>query len=155
MILKTHTLVILLSLTSFLGCKTTQLDNDNVEKNNTTEQMKINSDISKVIYKIYTRGYQKKYTLTPTDIIISENEIEKTSKISPEKWSKIIEKMNHQWVEEAPSVEPPTMNFTSDSDKASVLIITMNGSDYSSKTFDMKTPPKEFKELIENITKKD
>ncbi|RXM49962.1 MULTISPECIES: hypothetical protein [unclassified Chryseobacterium] len=129
-----------------------QSKNGNIEKNSTvnTQQTKI----EKIELTEQTRGFHTIITLTPKSKFSSFNGEEKQTPMSSSDWERISKQAAAIDLSKISTLEAPTTGRNSDQAMISNLIITSNGTTYTSASFDSGNPPKELKSLYDEFQRK-
>lgn len=129
-----------------------QSKNVNIEKNiNATPQK---TKIEKIELTEQTRGFHTIITFTPKSKISSFNGEKKQASMSPSDWERISRQAAAIDLSKISTLEAPTSGRHSDQAMISNLIITSNGTTYTSANFDSGNPPKELKSLYEEFQRK-
>ncbi|RQO35533.1 hypothetical protein DBR39_17715 [Chryseobacterium sp. KBW03] len=126
-----------------------QNNRGNNEANITSEVQK--QRIEKIQLTERTRGFSKSIVLTSASKMVNTNEVIDNSKTAPSEWkniSKLAESISLSKIADLPS---PTTGRHSDRALAATIIITSNGTDYTSGSFDSGYPPKELEALYNAI----
>ncbi len=110
--------------------------------------------IEKIELTEQTRGSRKIVTFTPTTKTASFNEEVSNSKISSSEWEDIASKAAALDLSKISTYEAPTTGRYSDRAMTATLVITSNGTTYTSASFDSGHPPKELETLYKEISKK-
>lgn len=129
-----------------------QSKSGSTEKNLTinTQQAKI----EKIELTEQTRGFHTTIILTPQSKTTSFNGEENKSPISPSEWKNISQQAAAIDLSKISTLEAPTSGRHSDQAMISTLIITSNGTTYTSANFDSGNPPKELKPLYDEFQRK-
>lgn len=127
-----------------------QSKNINTEKNVNTQQTKI----EKIELTEQTRGFQTIITLTPKSKTTVFNGEETNKPMSSSDWERISKQAAAIDLPKISTLEAPTTGRNSDQAMISTLIITSNGTPYTSANFDSGNPPKELKLLYDEFQRK-
>lgn len=122
-------------------------------ENNSSTYQKTN-EIDKIELKEQTRGTNRSITFDTGSIITSLNENISKSEISSSEWENIVKQASLIDLSKIASYESPTTGRFSDSALASTIIITSNGKNYQSASFDAGIPPKELEGLYRLLKSK-
>ncbi|WP_267402264.1 MULTISPECIES: hypothetical protein [unclassified Chryseobacterium] len=139
-------LLFTLSFLMLLNLKCISQQNKEKQTNNTNITSK-NSKIEKIQITEQTRGTNKLITFTPLSKTISVNGETTTSSITSEKWQNIDKEASLIDLEKISTYESPTTGRFSDRALASSIIISVDGKQYKSSSFDAGMPPKELEAL--------
>lgn len=126
-----------------------QSKNGNIGKTSTVNLQQ--KKIEKVQLTQQTRGSHAIVTFTPTSKTASLNEEVSNSKISSSEWERIADKAAALDLSKISTYEAPTTGRYSDRAMTATLIITSNGTTYTSASFDSGHPPKELEALYNEI----
>lgn len=110
--------------------------------------------ISRIELKEQTRGTNRSITFDAGSIITSLNENISKSEISSSEWEDIVKQASLIDLSKIASHESPTTGRFSDRALASTIIITSNGKNYQSASFDAGIPPKELEGLYRLLKSK-
>ncbi|MEJ5102437.1 hypothetical protein [Chryseobacterium sp. MYb328] len=126
-----------------------QSKNGNIDKNLTinTQQAKI----EKIELTERTRGFHTIITLTPQSKITSFNGEENKSSLSSSEWKSISQQAAAIDLSKISALQAPTTGRYSDQAMIANLMITSNGTTYTSSDFDSGNPPKELEALYQKI----
>lgn len=149
--MKANTLLLislsLVNITCISQQKTEKIENNSSTYQKTTE-------IDKIELKEQTRGTNRSITFDAGSIITSLNENISKSEISSSEWENIVKQASLIDLSKIASYESPTTGRFSDSALASTIIITSNGKNYQSASFDAGIPPKELEGLYRLLKSK-
>lgn len=156
-IVKKHTMKILIAsiniilILSSIHCQN-QSKNVSIEKNvNVNAQQ---AKIEKIELTEQTRGFHTIITLTPKSKITSLNGEETNKPMSSSDWERISKQAASIDLSKISTLEAPTTGRHSDQAMIVNLIITSNGTTYTSASFDSGNPPKELKPLYDEFQRK-
>lgn len=126
-----------------------QNKNGNIDKNLTinTQQAKI----EKIELTERTRGFHTIITLTPQSKTTSFNGEENKSSLSSSEWEGISQQAAAIDLSKISTLQAPTTGRYSDQAMIANLMITSNGTTYTSSDFDSGNPPKELEALYQKI----
>ncbi|MCS4305182.1 hypothetical protein [Chryseobacterium sp. BIGb0232] len=126
-----------------------QSKNGNIDKNLTinTQQAKI----EKIELTERTRGFHTIITLTPQSKTTSFNGEENKSSLSSSEWESISQQAATIDLSKISTLQAPTTGRYSDQAMIANLMITSNGTTYTSSDFDSGNPPKELEALYQKI----
>ncbi|WP_048511881.1 hypothetical protein [Chryseobacterium sp. FH2] len=105
--------------------------------------------IEKIQLTEQTRGTNRIITFTSNSKIVSLNGENTTFPLSSEEWQNISVQVNLVDLSKISSYESPTTDRFSDMALASSIIITSDGKQYTSNSFDAGMPPKELEALYD------
>ncbi|WP_336961371.1 hypothetical protein [Chryseobacterium contaminans] len=129
-----------------------QSKNGYIEKNvNVNAQQ---TKIEKIELTEQTRGFHTVITFTPKSKTSVFNGEEKQSPMSSSDWERISQRAAAIDLSKISTLEAPTSGRHSDQAMISTLIITSNGTTYTSANFDSGNPPKELKPLYDEFQRK-
>lgn len=129
-----------------------QSKNANIEKNVNANTQK--TKIEKIELTEQTRGFHTIITLTPKSKTSSFNGEEKQSLMSSSDWERITKQAAAIDLPKISTLEAPTTGRHSDQAMIATLMITSNGTIYTSASFDSGNPPKELKALYDEFQRK-
>ncbi|CAI8777110.1 hypothetical protein [Chryseobacterium sp. IT-36CA2] len=98
-----------------------------------------------------TRGFRKSIIYTPSSKTTNTNEEVFNAKVSPSEWSTVSKLAGTIDLSKIAGLPSPTSGRHSDRALASTIIITSNGTEYTSSSFDSGNPPKELEALYNAI----
>lgn len=98
-----------------------------------------------------TRGFSKIIVFTPSSKTINNNEEIVNAKMSPSEWNTVSKLAETIDLSRISGLQSPTTGRYSDQALASTIIISSNGTEYTSATFDSGFPPKELEALYSTI----
>ncbi|MGH1517794.1 hypothetical protein [Chryseobacterium sp. JK1] len=107
--------------------------------------------IEKIELTEQTRGFRRSIVLTPASKTINTNEEVVSSKIASSEWAKISKLVETIDLKQISRLQSPTTGRNSDRALASSIIITSEGTEYTSSSFDSGKPPKELEALYNAI----
>lgn len=142
--MKVHLILLAFISTVNITCisqKKTEKDDNNL--NNIQKKYKID----KVELKEQTRGTNRVIIFKPNTITTSLNENISKSELSSSEWENIVKQASLIDLSKISSYESTTTGRFSDRALASTIIITSNGNNYESASFDAGIPPKELEGL--------
>ncbi|WP_126651452.1 hypothetical protein [Chryseobacterium aureum] len=131
-----------------------------MHKNNSDTSTSITNAVQKQkIEKIQlterTRGFSKSLLFTSSGKTINTNEEVVNATMSPSEWSTVTKLAETIDLSKISGLQSPTNGRNSDRALASTIIITSNGTEYTSATFDSGFPPKELQALYNVIIASD
>ncbi len=131
-----------------------------MHKNNSDTATSITNAVQKQkIEKIQlterTRGFSKSLLFTSSGKTINTNEEVVNATMSPSEWSTVTKLAETIDLSKISGLQSPTNGRNSDRALASTIIITSNGTEYTSATFDSGFPPKELQALYNAIIASD
>lgn len=130
------------------GCKSS-------EKTSAENENKIN--ISEVSIEAITRGKRENYSINPKQFSYKstskgEQSVEKVKMtIDEDQWEQLEGLVAAINLARINTLEVPSKKFQFDGDLATTLNVNVNGTIYTSSTFDKKNPPEEIVELVNYI----
>jgi hypothetical protein len=127
-----------------------QSKNGNIEKNVNKQHTKI----EKVQLTEQTRGFHTTITLTPKSNTAFFNGEESNKPMSSSDWNRISQKAAAIDLSKIPTLQAPTSGRHSDQAMIATLMITSDGTTYTSASFDSGNPPKELKSLYDEFQRK-
>ncbi|MFS4429615.1 hypothetical protein [Chryseobacterium sp. S90] len=98
-----------------------------------------------------TRGFSKSIVFTPSLKTTNNNEDIVNTKISPAEWQAVSKLAENLDLSKISDLQSPTTGRHSDRAMAASIIITSNGKEYTSSSFDAGHPPKELEALYNAI----
>ncbi|MCW1961536.1 hypothetical protein [Chryseobacterium viscerum] len=98
-----------------------------------------------------TRGFSKSILFTPSSKTTNTNEEIANAKISSAEWKAVSRLAQTLDLSKISDLKSPTTGRHSDRAMAASIIITSNGKEYTSSSFDSGHPPKELKALYNAI----
>ncbi|MGE8553946.1 MAG: hypothetical protein ACN6OB_08410 [Chryseobacterium jejuense] len=129
-----------------------QSKNGNIEKNVNVNTQK--TKIEKIELTEQTRGFHTIMTFTPKSKTSSFNGEEKQSPMASSDWERITQQAAAIDLSKISTLEAPTTGRHSDQAMIANLMITSNGTTYTSASFDSGNPPKELKSLYDEFQRK-
>lgn len=116
-----------------------------------TESSSQQSKIEKIQLTEQTRGSNTIITYTPASKVSSYNGEESNSPMSASEWGKITKQAEAIDLSKISTLQSPTTDRYTDRALIATIIITSNGTTYTSASFDSGKPPKELEELYNSI----
>lgn len=98
-----------------------------------------------------TRGFSKSIVFTPSLKTTNNNEDIVNTKVSPAEWQAVSKLAENLDLSKISDLQSPTTGRHSDRAMAASIIITSNGKEYTSSSFDAGHPPKELEALYNAI----
>ncbi|MBP2619049.1 hypothetical protein [Chryseobacterium jejuense] len=129
-----------------------QSKNGNIEKNANVSMQQ--TKIEKIQLTEQTRGFHTTITFTPKSRTTSFNGEENNKPMSSSDWERISKQAAAIDLSKISTLEAPTTGRHSDQAMIANLIITSNGTPYTSASFDSGNPPKELKPLYDEFQRK-
>ncbi|WP_347216302.1 hypothetical protein [Chryseobacterium sp.] len=126
-----------------------QSKNGSIEKNSTVNAQR--TKIEKIELTERTRGFHTIITLTPQSKITSFNGEENKYPLSSSEWESISQQAAAIDLSKISTLQAPTTGRHSDQAMIANLMITSNGTTYTSSDFDSGNPPKELEALYKKI----
>lgn len=124
-----------------------QSKNGSIEKVVNEQQTKI----EKIQLTEQTRGFHTTITITPKSKTTSFNGEENTSALSSSEWENISQQAARIDLSKISTLPSPSTGRHSDQAMIANMIITSNGTTYTSANFDSGNPPKELEALYQKI----
>ncbi len=107
-------------------------------------------------YKAYTRGSNLSYVVTKDSVVHKEEmrgEINTyKDKMDASEWDDLLAATEKVDLEKLETMEVPSKKHQFDGALAATLLITVDGKEYRTATFDHGNPPAEIKDLVNDIT---
>lgn len=148
--MKNYLIPIIISFVIFNSSCISQQNKDNQGNNSIKKANQLK--VEKVELTEQTRGTNRLITFTSSSKISSLNGEITSSSITPEQWQNIYTQANLINLEKISTYESPTTGRFSDRALASSIIISVDGKQYKSSSFDAGMPPKELEALYNVLT---
>jgi hypothetical protein len=110
-------------------------------------------EITSITFESFTRGFQRKITLTPTEITCSENGKITTRALSEDQWKRVLKPLQEIHLPDIAQLPPPTTRHQSDGARHSTFHITTTDhpSGWSTPTFDDEKAHKSLAEVMKEV----
>ncbi|WP_223599687.1 hypothetical protein [Chryseobacterium sp. GVT01B] len=137
----------ILLITSATSC----VHKTNSENNTTVTTAVQQQKIEQIQLAERTRGFSKSIVFTPSLKTTNNNEDIVNTKVSPAEWQAVSKLAENLDLSKISDLQSPTTGRHSDRAMAASIIITSNGKEYTSSSFDAGHPPKELEALYNAI----
>lgn len=137
----------ILLITSATSC----IHKTNSENNTTVTTAVQQQKIEQIQLAERTRGFSKSIVFTPSLKTTNNNEDIVNTKVSPAEWQAVSKLAENLDLSKISDLQSPTTGRHSDRAMAASIIITSNGKEYTSSSFDAGHPPKELEALYNAI----
>lgn len=114
---------------------------------------KINDTIDSVTYEAMTRGRSKNISLEGKNVTLKTQQETKGYEISSDDRKELVKIIDKIELKNIENLIAPTQKRLHDGAMHATVIITKEGKQYTSATFDDGFPPSELKELVELLEK--
>lgn len=122
--------------------------------NNCNEKPELGNDISKLKYKVSSRGYYRHIEISENQIIVTNNRTMEnaiTANISPDTWQSLVSNLNGLDIEKLNSLNTSTDESALDRSLIGELTAFVGENSYTSPMFDHSNPPDKLKGLISQM----
>jgi len=137
----------ILLITSATSC----VHKTNSENNTTVTTAVQQQKIEQIQLAERTRGFSKSIVFTSSLKTTNNNEDIVNTKVSPAEWQAVSKLAENLDLSKISDLQSPTTGRHSDRAMAASIIITSNGKEYTSSSFDAGHPPKELEALYNAI----